>query len=115
MSVVFYALAAFHAVRALAQRTLDLAPSRFRIGVAGLLILASAWQFRALNTLEGARETAFKNRREWITGTAQRRVEFADRSVYLQLMERLEPQGISDASPQPTRYRRTAARLIRGR
>jgi len=59
--------------------------------------------------------TAFKNRREWITGTAQRRVEFADRSVYLQLMERLEPQGISDASPQPTRYRRTAARLIRGR
>jgi hypothetical protein len=33
--------------------------------VAGLLILASAWQFRALNTLEGARETAFKNRREW--------------------------------------------------
>jgi len=115
MAVVFYALAAFHAVRALAQRTLDLAPSRFRIGVAGLLILASAWQFRALNTLEGARETAFKNRREWITGTAQRRVEFADRSVYLQLMERLEPQGISDASPQPTRYRRTAARLIRGR
>lgn len=115
MAVVFYALAAYHATRALVQRTMDVAPSRFRIGVAGLLILAGAWQIRALNTLEGARETAFKNRREWITGTAQRRVEFGDRGVYLQLMERLAPQGLDETAPQPTRYRRTAARLIRGR
>ena len=115
MAVVFYALAAYQATRALVQRTMDVAPSRFRIGVVGLLILAGAWQLRALNTLEGARETAFKNRREWITGTAQRRVEFADRGVYLQLMDRLERQGVSERAPQPTRYRRTAARLIRGR
>jgi hypothetical protein len=115
MAVVFYALAAFHAVRALARRTMDVSAPGFGMSVVSLLILAGACQLRALNTLEGARETSFKNRREWITGTAQRRVEFADRGVYLQLMERLEPQGIGQAAPQPTRYRRTAARLIRGR
>ena len=115
MAIVFYALAAFHAIRALAIRLAAARLARFRVGVVGLLLLAGAWQIRALGTLEGARETAFKNRREWITGVASRRVEFADRPVYLQLMERLEPQGISDTSPQPTRYRRTAARLIRGR
>ena len=115
MAIVFYALAAFHAIRALGIRVASAPTPRFRVAVAGLLLLAGAWQIRALNTLEGARETAFKNRREWITGVADRRVEFTDRPVYLQIMNRLEPQGVAPDAPQPTRYRRTAARLIRGR
>jgi len=115
MAIVFYALAAFHATRALAIRLSSLPLQYRRIGAAGLLVLAGAWQLRALNTLEGARETAFKNRREWITGVAGRQVEFADRPVYLQIMNRLEAQGVAQDAPQPTRYRRTAARLIRGR
>jgi hypothetical protein len=115
MAIVFYALAAFHATRALAIRLPSVSLQYCRIGAASLLVLAGAWQLRALNTLEGARETAFKNRREWITGVAGRQVEFADRPVYLQIMKRLEPQGVTHDAPQPTRYRRTAARLIRGR
>ena len=115
MAIVFYALGAFHAIRALAIRLTSEPVPHLRIAMTTLLLLAGAWQIRVLGTLEGARDTAFKNRREWITGVAERRIEFADRPVYVQVMERLESQGVDPTTPQPTRYRRVAARIVRGR
>jgi hypothetical protein len=115
MAVVFYALCAFHACRAVARHAAAASP-RTRLVLAGVLFcLASAWQVRSLATVEYVRETAMKSRREWITGLQGRRAEFADRPVYTQIMERMIEQGTDLSTPEPTRYRRTAARLIRGR
>ena len=59
--------------------------------------------------------TSVRNRREWLTALERRRVEFADRPEYLGLLEALVPQGTDPSAPQATRYRRWAARVIRGR
>jgi hypothetical protein len=115
MAVVFYALTAFHACRAAANRLMTASPKRLALAGAVLLCLASAWQLRAVTTMEYVRETAWKSRREWITGLQRRHLEFADRPVYTQIMERMIEQGTDPTAPEPTRYRRWAARLVRRR
>jgi hypothetical protein len=93
MAVVFYALAAFLAVRAAAQSA-DRAswPRWFAISIV-LLLLAGAWELRATYTLERSRQLAMSNRREWITALQRRREEFADRPVYMNILERMVRQG----------------------
>jgi hypothetical protein len=41
------------------------------------------------------------NRQGWLTQLAPRRVEFADRPVYLAIMESMVPQGIDPSAPRP--------------
>jgi hypothetical protein len=114
MAVPFYALAAYHAVRyAIRHAAVDSA----RPVLAGvmLLALAGAWQIRAVTTLETARVTSYRNRIEWIIRLPERRAEFADRPVYLGIMEAMVNQGTADGSPHPTRYPRAIEMFLHER
>jgi len=106
MAVVFYALAAFFAIRTIAQHAIQ-APRRpfVAMGVL-LLLLACGWQLRATYTLERTRQLAMSNRREWITALQRRREEFADRRVYLNIMERMSRQGAEPNGIARTLYPR---------
>ncbi len=115
MAIVFYALCAYSALRAAVLRLAQASPRRFAVAGTALLMLAGLWEVRAIGTLEYARDTARKNRREWLVSLPQRRGEFADRATYLRIMESLVEQGTDPATPIPTRYRRWAARVVRGR
>lgn len=106
MALVFYAVAAFFAVRAAVARTAHASPARCVSAVAALLLLAGAWQIRAIHTLEYERKRAVNSRNEWITDLHQRRVEAAGQPVYLRIMEDLVPQGTAPQTVRPTGYPR---------
>ena len=104
MAVPFYAMAAYFALRAAATQVTTARSWRFAVGVATLVVLATAWHSRAVGTIEYMRVTALRNHREWLTQLAQRRVEFADRPVYLRIMEAMVEQGLRQDTPNPTRF-----------
>jgi hypothetical protein len=114
MAIPFYAMAAFYAVRAAASRAMEATTSSSAVlaGVA-LLLLAGAWQSRAVATVETARVTSLRNRLEWLTKLPERRVEFADRPVYLRIMESMVEQGTASTAPHPTRYPRWVEMVLR--
>jgi len=63
MAAVFYALAAYYAIRTVAERLVH-APRRVVAATSVVLVLlAGAWQLRTIGTVEYARLTAFKDRR----------------------------------------------------
>jgi hypothetical protein len=114
MAVPFYALAAYHAVRyAIAHVSVE-SP---RPALAGVLLcaLAGAWEIRAVTTLETARATSYRNRIEWIIRLPERRAEFAERPVYLGIMEAMVNQGTAEGSPHPTRYPRAIEMFLHER
>ena len=98
VAVVFFALAAFHAIRAAAVAARRGSGLRFATVGIILLALATAWQIRVIGTFQYARESASKIRTEWLVDLPERRTNFAQRSVYLQIMDTLVPQG---AAPLP--------------
>jgi len=106
MAVPFYALAAFHALRAAARRVTELPRWRFEAAAAGLVLLASLWHIRAVGTVEAVRVTAARNQMEWLTSLAQRTRDFADRPVYLSILDSLRAQGTAESAPLPTNYPR---------
>jgi hypothetical protein len=101
MAVPFYALAAFHALRAAARRVTELPRWRFEAAAAGLVLLASLWHIRAVGTVEAVRVTAARNQMEWLTSLAQRTRDFADRPVYLSILDSLRAQGTAESAPLP--------------
>jgi hypothetical protein len=104
MALVFYALASFYAVRAVAERVrISPRATRMAAGVL-LLLLAGAWQVRAVHTLEFARRRAANNHREWITDVHERREDAAGRPIYLRILDDLAPQGTSDETARQTGY-----------
>jgi hypothetical protein len=105
VAVVFYALAAFHALGAAARQASRLAHGRLAAAVV-LMLLAGAWQVRVIGTIEYARETAEQHRREWLVQLRQRRIDFADRPVYTTIMSSLLEQGTAASRVSPTRYPR---------
>ena len=112
MAIPFYALAAFPAVRVVMARV-SVAPRRLCMtGTIALVALAAAWQIRAIGTIEWTRRFARRNEIEWLVELVPRRAEFADRAVYLELMERMIPQGTQPGSPTPTRYPEWLARTM---
>jgi hypothetical protein len=112
MAIPFYALAAFPAVRAVMARV-SVAPRRLvKTGTIALVALAAAWQIRAIGTIEWTRRFARRNEIEWLVELVPRRSEFADRPVYLELMERMIPQGTQPGSPTSTRYPEWLARTM---
>ena len=104
MAAVFYAIAAYFALRAAAAYVVAAPRSRFIAGSLALALLAGAWQIRAVGTLEWTRRTSGGNQAGWLMQLPQRRMEFADRSTYLQIMQSMIEQGTNPAAPRPTRY-----------
>lgn len=112
MAVVFYAIAAYFAVRAAAERALHAPRGQMVAILAGLLLLAGAWQLRAIGTVEDVRLSAAKNRREWMVDLHERRVDFAHNSTYLRILEAMAPQGLDPGAAQPTPYPRWLRRWL---
>jgi hypothetical protein len=114
MAAVFYALAAYYAIRTAAERLVPAPrPVVMSMGVV-LVLLAGAWQLRTIGTVEHARLTAFKDRREWITNLQRRRVEFANRAPYLRILNAMIDQGTTSSSARPTPLPEWAGSIIGG-
>ena len=103
MAVVFYAAAAFFAVRELAVRAASASRAWFVAGSVALLLIAAAWQTRVIATVEWVRAHSSGNQQEWFVRLPGRRVEFAHRAVYMSIMESMIVQGTNPGAPRPTR------------
>jgi hypothetical protein len=112
MAVPFYAAAAFFATREAAARVLPASRLRVLAAAAGLLLLAAAWQLRAVGTIEHARAVSLRNHREWLALLPERRLEFKDRPVYLAIMNSMIEQGTAPDPPRPTRYPAALAAMM---
>jgi hypothetical protein len=112
MATVFYATAAFFAVRAAADRLLTAPRMQFAIGTVALALLAGAWQTRVVATIELARLTSVVNQKEWLVALPQRRKEFGHRAVYLEIMNAMIEQGTRPGLPRPTRYPACVVRAL---
>lgn len=104
MALVLYAIGAFYAVRAAIAATAHASTARFTAGVAALVLLAGAWQIRALHTVEYERRRALNSYTEWITDLHERRLESSDQPAYSRIMEALVPQGTAPLSVRPAEY-----------
>ncbi|MBM3818014.1 MAG: hypothetical protein FJW14_03190 [Acidimicrobiia bacterium] len=112
MAVPFYALSAFFAIRAAAGRALTARRPQFVLAAAGLALLAAAWQSRAISTIEIARIFSARNSSEWLLLLPDRRVEFAERPVYLDIMQSMIAQGTAPGPARPTHYPRIVKRTL---
>ena len=112
MAVVFYALAAFFAVREAAARAAHASTARAAIGATVLVLLAATWHMRAVYTIEFTRQRSVNSHREWITDLGSRRIEFADRGTYLGIMDAMADQGTRPHGIQRIRYPRWIIRML---
>src|SRR5262249_51173222 len=112
MAAVFYAVTAFFALRAAALRTLTVPRGSFVGATLALSALVLAWHVRAVGTIEWTRHTSRANQIGWLVQLPSRRLEFADRPIYLQIMNSMIAQGTDPSAPQPTRYPRWIARSL---
>src|SRR6185436_19436344 len=87
MAVVLLAIAAYFAVRTAGER-IALQTSRVRVlgATICLALLASAWQVRAMGTIDSVRLRGEKVHREWLTDLQQRRVDYSGHTQYLRIL-----------------------------
>ena len=104
MALPFYALAAFFAVVEAARRARTLSAASRTLVTAGLVVLGALWGMRTFGTIEALRTFSARNQLEWMTQGPARRVEFAERPVYLSIMRTLREQGTADDAPRPARF-----------
>ena len=104
MAVVFYAAAAFFAMRDAAGRIATVSGTRFAAAAMAVALLAAGWQTRAIATAEWVRVHGYGNQQEWLVRLAGRRVDFAHRAAYIRIMESMIEQGTDPAAPRPTRF-----------
>src|SRR5215468_9534821 len=103
MAAVFYALAAYFAFLQLSTwRSVGRGVLRGMATLA-LVVVAAGWAVRAYGTVEWVKRTSEMNRQGWLSQLAPRRQRFADRTVYLQIMESMVQQGIDPSAPRPTK------------
>jgi hypothetical protein len=112
MAVVFYALTAFFALRAAMLSVADTPRPRFVAACAALTIVMAGWQVRAAATIEWTRRISAANERGWLVGLPERREEFANRAIYLEIMQSMIEQGTDPSAPRPTRYPSWIARTL---
>jgi hypothetical protein len=113
MVVPFYAMAAFFAIRQAAERLARTSWSTAAFAAVSLSILAAAWQCRAVYAIEFTRQRTVNSHREWITDLRRRRIEFATRPEYLQVLESMVDQGTDPARVvHPTKYPRWMLDLL---
>ena len=105
MAVPLYAVAAFHAVRAVTWR-------RSAAMAIVLLFIGAAWQLRVLHTIESTRQRAVNTEREWAIHFHERRAEIAHRPAYKNIFEGMLYQGTSPYAIGRTRYPRWLVRMI---
>lgn len=110
MAAPFYALAAFYAIRAAAARA-GTSSRPVLIGLA-LMVVAGMWQVRAISTMEYVRLTSLRNQQGWLIELERRRLEFAERATYLDIMHSTLEQGIAPGAPRPTRYPRPVPEIL---
>ena len=108
IAVVFYAVAAYFAMRAAGERVARASPARMVAAGSALLLLAGAWHIRALGTIDYVRVMSASTQIQWITGLQAQRADFADRPTYLRIMEAMAEQGLDPSSAQGTSYPRWA-------
>jgi hypothetical protein len=101
MAAVFYALAAYVAFRQLDTRRGISRGVLHRVATLVLVAVTAGWAVRAYGTVEWVKRTSEMNRQGWLSQLAPRRQRFADRPVYLQIMESMVPQGIDPSTPRP--------------
>jgi hypothetical protein len=104
MAVVFYAMAAYFAMRAAGRRAVLARSGAMVATCAAMLLLAGAWQVRAIGTLEDVRVRSESTQREWLTDLQRRRVERADRPTYLRILNAMVDQGLDPCLAQRTSY-----------
>jgi hypothetical protein len=113
MAVPLLALAAFFAVRAAAVRAAAASKSVAMLAALAFVLLAGAWQLRAVYTLEFTRQRTVNSHREWITDLRNRRESFVTRGTYLRMLEALVPQGTDPRGPiHPLGLPRWLTRLL---
>jgi len=112
MALVFYAVAAFHALHAALARAADAPRARAVAAGIALMTLTGMWQTRTFATLEYARYTADVNQRQWLTMLPERRREFAARPVYLGIMDSMVEQGTNPSTAHRTRYPARVNRVL---
>jgi hypothetical protein len=112
MALVFYAVAAYHALLAALERAADAPRRRSLVTALMLMLLTAMWQTRTFATLEYARYTADVNQRQWLTMLHERRREFAARPVYLGIMESMVQQGTDPTTAHRTRYPAPVNRVL---
>ena len=99
MAVMFYALAAYHALRELAS-SLAAAPEPRRVALGmAILIGAAGWQARMIGTIDWVRASDRSAYREWISDTQQIRYADHESDVYLRILTALEAQGTAPVRP----------------
>jgi hypothetical protein len=103
MAAVFYALAAYFAfVQLDTWRGVGRGVLR-GLATLALVAIAAGWAVRAYGTVEWVKRTSEMNHEGWLSQLAPRRQRFADRTVYVQIMESMVPQGIDPSAPRPTK------------
>jgi uncharacterized membrane protein YwzB len=104
MATVFYATAAFYALRAAAVRISSAPRALFVTAALALTLVSAAWPARAIATIEWARAHSSSNQREWFVLLPERRVGFGRRKVYQGIMESMVAQGRDPSAARPTRF-----------
>jgi hypothetical protein len=106
MATVFYAMAAYFAMRRACERTALTSGGWMAASCAGLLLLAGAWQVRAIGTIEGEHLRAAKVRREWMVDLHQVRVEMsnANKPRFVRILDAMAGQGTEPTAAPPTPY-----------
>jgi hypothetical protein len=94
-----WALALYRAVAWWVERLRFTTGIRFAAGVVCLAGLVGAWQLRAAGTFYFVHDTAWENRKEWLSDFDKRTREFADRPVYLSTLTKLRLQGEDPTVP----------------
>jgi hypothetical protein len=94
MAVVFLATAAYFAVRAAGERiALQTSRAGAIVAALSLVLLAGAWQIRAMGTIDSVRLRGAKVHREWLTDLQQRRTDYGGHTQYLRILNGMADQG----------------------
>lgn len=115
MATVFYAMAAYHAMHHLLAWLV--VPSRSPRTVlrmtAAALVLAAAWQLRAIGTVESEHARTNSSRREWMADLQPERVDKAEKTRYVAVLDALARQGRDLDSSIAGRYPSWAIRWLK--
>lgn len=110
MAVVFYALAAYYALRAISVRAND--PRWAKAAALSLLLVAGGWHLRAVGTVDMVSSDSRKAYREWVALSEIERREHAAQPVWLQIFDAMEEQGLRPVPGRRDSYIRFADRWM---
>ncbi|MBM3778074.1 MAG: hypothetical protein FJW23_07520 [Acidimicrobiia bacterium] len=112
VAVAFYALVVFEAAKAALARADAMPPRRWMAAALLLVLLQAGWQLRTIGTLQFVRDTAELNHKEWLVDVIERRRTYADKPVFLEIMDALQAQGTDPRTIAPGPDPRWFARVL---